>query len=79
MKLSVRPMAQKRHSKSLIKASIARNFSPGCRLDSNQIGKTYPWLSSLHPESADLARGLKRELDPDGLMNPGALGFPVSD
>jgi len=41
---------------------------------SNQIGKTYPYLASMRPESAQLLRALKAELDPAGLMNPGALG-----
>ena len=40
---------------------------------SNQIGKTYPHLPSLNPESRQLLLALKRELDPSGLMNPGAL------
>ena len=43
---------------------------------SNQIGKTYPYYESLLPETASLVRDLKRSLDPDGLMNPGALGLP---
>ena len=41
---------------------------------SNQIGKTYPMLSSLNPDSRSVLIALKRELDPEGLMNPGALG-----
>jgi len=41
---------------------------------SNQIGKTYPMLSSLNPDSRSVLSALKRELDPEGLMNPGALG-----
>ena len=41
---------------------------------SNQIGKTYPMLASLNPDSRRLLRALKHELDPEGLMNPGALG-----
>ena len=41
---------------------------------SNQIGKTYPMLSSLNPHSRSVLRALKKELDPEGLMNPGALG-----
>lgn len=42
---------------------------------SNQLGKTYPYLEVLHPETAELATAVKRALDPQGLMNPGALGF----
>jgi FAD/FMN-containing dehydrogenase len=41
---------------------------------SNQIGKTYPLLANMNPAARDLLRSLKRELDPAGLMNPGALG-----
>lgn len=40
---------------------------------SNQIGKTYPHLSSLNAESRSVLLALKRELDPEGLVNPGAL------
>ena len=41
---------------------------------SNQIGKTYPMLASLNPDSRSVLRTLKKELDPEGLINPGALG-----
>jgi FAD/FMN-containing dehydrogenase len=41
---------------------------------SNQIGKTYPYASVLRPESRALLEALKRRLDPQGAMNPGALG-----
>ncbi|MGI9236497.1 MAG: FAD-binding oxidoreductase [Woeseiaceae bacterium] len=43
---------------------------------SNQIGKTYAYFESMNPETAALIVGLKKSLDPDGLMNPGALGLP---
>lgn len=42
---------------------------------SNQLGKTYPYLEALRPESAELAIAVKRALDPQGLMNPGVLGL----
>ena len=42
---------------------------------SNQIGKTYPYLSVLSAEPAELLTELKRVVDPQGLVNPGALGF----
>ena len=42
---------------------------------SNQIGKTYRYFESLNPETASLLLDLKRSLDPQGLMNPGALGL----
>jgi len=44
---------------------------------SNQIGKTYPYFSSLKPETAELVAALKKTLDPDGKMNPGALELPT--
>lgn len=40
---------------------------------SNQIGKTYPYLSVLQPGARALLEGLKRHLDPGGFLNPGAL------
>jgi FAD/FMN-containing dehydrogenase len=40
-----------------------------------QIGKDYPYLKTRKPEIAAVVRGLKKLLDPDGLMNPGALGL----
>lgn len=43
---------------------------------SNQIGKTYHYFSSLQPETASLIGALKKTLDPNNLMNPGALEFP---
>jgi FAD/FMN-containing dehydrogenase len=39
-----------------------------------QIGRAYPYLRG-RGESASLVRALKRELDPRGLINPGALGL----
>ena len=45
---------------------------------SNQLGKTYPYLEALRPESAELAVAVKRALDPRGVMNPGALGLKGS-
>lgn len=42
---------------------------------STQIGRTYPYFQSLKPEAASLIKALKTELDPKGLMNPGALGI----
>ena len=40
-----------------------------------QIGKDYPYLATRKPEVAGLVRSLKQLLDPQGLMNPGALGL----
>lgn len=42
---------------------------------SGQIGRTYHYLASLKPETRTLVEGLKRLVDPKGLMNPGALGL----
>lgn len=40
-----------------------------------QIGKDYPYLETRKPELAGLVRKIKANLDPAGLMNPGALGL----
>ncbi|MFW2404387.1 MAG: FAD-binding oxidoreductase [Gammaproteobacteria bacterium] len=42
---------------------------------SNQIGRTYPYRDNLDPPTRALLDALKAELDPDGLMNPGVLGY----
>jgi FAD/FMN-containing dehydrogenase len=42
---------------------------------SNQIGKTYAYLPSLRPGTRALLTSLKQAVDPQGLMNPGALGL----
>jgi FAD/FMN-containing dehydrogenase len=41
-----------------------------------QIGKAYPYLEERQPAQVELLRTLKRQLDPKGLINPGALGLP---
>jgi glycolate oxidase len=40
-----------------------------------QLGKTYPHASRLSPPALSTLKALKAALDPDGLMNPGALGL----
>jgi D-lactate dehydrogenase (cytochrome) len=40
-----------------------------------QLGRAYPYLGRLDARAQALLASLKRELDPDGLMNPGALGL----
>lgn len=40
-----------------------------------QIGKDYPYLETRKPEVRDFVIAVKRFIDPDGLMNPGALGL----
>lgn len=42
---------------------------------SNQIGRTYHFADVLRPESRALLEGIKHTVDPDGRMNPGALGL----
>lgn len=42
---------------------------------SNQLGKTYPYLQVLRPDTARFVKDLKRVIDPAGRMNPSALGF----
>jgi FAD/FMN-containing dehydrogenase len=42
---------------------------------SNQIGKTYPYFDNLLPETQRVMGGIKKLLDPDGVVNPEALGF----
>jgi D-lactate dehydrogenase (cytochrome) len=38
-----------------------------------QLGKVYPYASVLLPESLSVIRSIKQALDPENLMNPGAL------
>ncbi|KQM20401.1 FAD-binding oxidoreductase [Novosphingobium sp. Leaf2] len=40
-----------------------------------QLGRAYTYQQRLAPPAASLLRAIKSELDPQGLMNPGALGF----
>ena len=40
-----------------------------------QLGRTYPYQARLDPQAKGLMAAIKRELDPQGLMNPGVLGF----
>ncbi|MDX2144874.1 MAG: FAD-binding oxidoreductase [Rhodospirillaceae bacterium] len=42
---------------------------------SNQIGKTYPYLDALKPETRALVDKIKSLLDPGRHLNPGVLGF----
>ena len=42
---------------------------------SNQLGRSYPFLETLEPDTAALLRDLKQLLDPQGIMNPGVLGL----
>ncbi|MBM4221631.1 MAG: hypothetical protein FJ170_06775 [Gammaproteobacteria bacterium] len=40
-----------------------------------QVGKSYPYMRGRNPEAARMLRELKRSVDPNNLMNPGALGL----
>jgi D-lactate dehydrogenase (cytochrome) len=40
-----------------------------------QIGKDYPYLKDRQPEAVSFIKGVKALVDPDNLMNPGALGL----
>ncbi len=40
-----------------------------------QIGRTYPLKERSDPRGWAILQAVKREVDPDGLMNPGALGL----
>lgn len=40
---------------------------------SNQIGRTYPYATILRDAPLALLQGIKRLLDPEGRINPGAL------
>lgn len=42
---------------------------------SNQIGRTYPFREALTPEADRLLTSIKQMLDPQGLINPGVLGY----
>lgn len=40
-----------------------------------QIGRLYPYARDRNPAALELLRRIKHEIDPDGLINPGALGI----
>jgi hypothetical protein len=68
------PNAEARALVATIRADLIALFSD-LGAASNQIGKTYRYLPSLKPETRALVLGLKHLVDPDDLMNPGALGL----
>jgi FAD/FMN-containing dehydrogenase len=40
-----------------------------------QVGKSYPYMQGRDTEAARVLRDLKKSVDPQNLMNPGALGL----
>jgi FAD/FMN-containing dehydrogenase len=38
-----------------------------------QVGKSYTYMEGRQPEAARALREIKKQLDPQGIMNPGAL------
>ena len=40
-----------------------------------QIGRAYPYARDRNPASLQLLRSIKQQVDPSGLINPGALGI----
>lgn len=40
-----------------------------------QIGKYYRWVEDAEPATGALLRAFKAAMDPDGILNPGALGL----
>jgi len=44
-----------------------------------QIGKAYPYTRDRAPEHMALLRQIKAQIDPDNLLNPGALGLVTNE
>lgn len=42
-----------------------------------QIGRAYPYLNRIDPNALTLLKSVKSVLDPNNLMNPGALGLGI--
>ncbi len=57
-----------------LKADITDLYS-GFGATHFQLGKTYPYAAVLAPETLALVKAVKAAVDPQGLMNPGALGL----
>lgn len=57
-----------------IKAEIIDLFA-GHGATHMQVGKLYPWARDRNAPALSLVRAIKAETDPDGLINPGALGL----
>jgi hypothetical protein len=56
-------------------ATCAAVLRPSERAASNQIGRTYRYRENLEPGTARLLDALKGALDPNGRLDPGALGL----
>jgi FAD/FMN-containing dehydrogenase len=59
---------------ALLRADLATAFLEQGAV-SFQIGKFYRYQEGLAPSAAGFLAALKRLVDPDGRMNPGALGL----
>lgn len=42
---------------------------------SNQLGRAYPYMQAMQPETRALLERIKALVDPEGRINPGALGL----
>jgi FAD/FMN-containing dehydrogenase len=68
------PNPQASAAVSALRAGLIELFAAlGCA--HLQIGKAYPFLEHRQPAARQLLQGIKRAVDPNRLMNPGALGF----
>jgi FAD/FMN-containing dehydrogenase len=57
-----------------VRSALAQMFmANGCT--HLQIGKSYPYRAGREPVTWDVLAGIKALLDPQGLVNPGSLGF----
>jgi FAD/FMN-containing dehydrogenase len=57
-----------------LRAALIRACQP-FRAAHLQIGRLFPYLPAQDARARGLIQAIKRELDPSGLMNPGALGL----
>ena len=55
-----------------VRAEIVELFA-ALGAQSNQIGRTYHYADIMRPESRALLEAIKRIVDPDNRVNPGAL------
>jgi len=59
-----------------VRAAMVERLDPMGALHT-QLGRSYPYRARLHGETAELLAALHHMLDPDGVMNPGALDTPL--